>query len=84
MSATDVPMCAALKWSIKYDDYVCGGPMVTTAEAHWNHRAEPEHRLVCCACGEGRVGTDEEVAQAEAARKVHEADMAYLYETEGR
>lgn len=42
----------------------CGGPMVGIALADWNHRAKPDDRLVCPACGAGRVGTDAEVAQA--------------------
>lgn len=57
----DTPMCP------------CGGPMVGRRVARWNHRAELAHRLVCCACGEGRIGTDEEVAQAERADAAWEA-----------
>lgn len=49
------------------------GPMVGIASAHWNHRANPGDRLVCCACGDGIVGTDEQVAQAAAADAAHEA-----------
>lgn len=52
----DCPSCPA-----------CGGPCVTMATAHWNHRANPGDRLVCPACGAGCVGTDAEVAQAERA-----------------
>lgn len=52
----------------------CGGPMVGRAVANWNHRAEREHRIVCCACGEGRVGTDAEVAQAEKADAAWKAE----------
>lgn len=44
----------------------CGGPMVTRAKADsgWNHRAHEGDRLVCCACGDGKIGTDAEVEQA--------------------
>lgn len=42
----------------------CGGPLVTTPIANWNHRAKKTDRLVCCACGEGKVGSDEEYQRA--------------------
>lgn len=51
----------------------CRGPMVTVAIAQWNHRAKTGDRIVCCACGNGRVGTDEEVEQARAADAAWEA-----------
>ena len=45
----------------------CAGPMVCISnndDGMWNHRAKPGDRTVCCACGEGRVGTDAEYEQA--------------------
>ena len=48
----DTPMC------------LCGGPMVLVGNAHFNHRANKGDRIVCCACGKGRRGTDAEVEQA--------------------
>lgn len=52
------------------------GPLIPKRAADWNHRASEEHRLVCCSCGEGQVGTDAEVAQAEAAQQAWEAEEA--------
>jgi hypothetical protein len=54
----------------------CGGPLVTTQVAHWNHRAGVAARLVCCACGEGRVGSDAEVERASKADAAWEAEKA--------
>lgn len=35
--------------------------------ADWNHRAKPQDRIVCTACGNGWVGSEDDVAQAERA-----------------
>jgi hypothetical protein len=56
----DVPLCP------------CGGPLVGVEIAHWNHRAKLFDRLVCCACGQGRHGTEEEY------KKSQKADAAWL------
>jgi hypothetical protein len=52
----------------------CRGPLIPRRAADWNHCAEPEHRLVCCSCGEGQVGTDAEVEQAERAQQAWEEE----------
>lgn len=52
----------------------CNGPLVPKRAADWNHRAMEDHRLVCCACGEGQVGTDAEVEQAERAQRAWEEE----------
>lgn len=52
----------------------CGGPLLPRRAADWNHRASPEDGLVCCSCGEGVVGTDAEVEQAERAQQAWEAE----------
>jgi hypothetical protein len=41
----------------------CGGPMVGIGNAHWNHRADDGDRIVCCACGDGRPGTEAEASR---------------------
>jgi hypothetical protein len=53
----------------------CGGPMVLVENATWNHRADDGERIVCCACGDGRAGTDAEFEQA------RRADEAWKTET---
>ena len=59
----DVPLCPE-----PHKGRRCNGPLVTRAE-HRYPSAYPESvRLVCLACGEGREGTDKEVARAERAR----------------
>ena len=55
---------------------VCYGPLIPKRAADWNHRAMADHQLVCCACGEGQVGTDAEVEQAERAQRAWEAEEA--------
>lgn len=62
----DVPLCPA----------PCKGPLVTRAEHHRGGEFDSAHRLVCLACGNGRPGTDEEVAQAERARDAWAARKA--------
>lgn len=52
----------------------CYGPLIPKRAADWNHRADEDHRLVCCACGEGQVGTDSEVEQAERAQRAWEEE----------
>lgn len=52
----------------------CGGPLIPRRAADWNHRANHEDRLVCCSCGEGQVGTDAEVEQAERAQQAWEEE----------
>lgn len=54
----------------------CKGPLIPKRAADWNHRAMPEHRLVCCSCGNGQVGTDEDVERAERAQNAWEAEEA--------
>lgn len=54
----------------------CNGHLIPKRAADWNHRAMADHQLVCCACGEGQVGTDAEVEQAERAQRAWEAEEA--------
>lgn len=63
----DVPLCPVSG---------CNGPLVTRAEHHRRWEYDPAHRLICLNCGEGRVGTDAEVEQAERARVAWEAKRA--------
>lgn len=68
----DTPMCPMLS----LDGATCRSPLIPKRAADWNHRADDGHRLVCCACGEGQVGTDSEVEQAERAQRAWEAEEA--------
>lgn len=53
----------------------CGGPGVPRAAAAWNHRAKPGDTLVCPECGDGWIGTPEDVAKAEAAQAAWDKAM---------
>jgi hypothetical protein len=69
----DTPMCQRVTARMSTGTALpCRGPLIPTRAADWNHRAMADHRLVCCACGEGRVGTDSEVEQAEKAQRAWE------------
>jgi hypothetical protein len=46
----------------------CSGPLVTRTEHHRHREYDPAYTLICLACGEGVVGTAEQVEQAERAR----------------
>ena len=50
--------------------------MILTENVTFNHRANTGDRIVCCACGTGRVGTDAEVEQARKADAAWETERA--------
>ena len=72
----DTPRCEAIRRLRLGVQGVCEGPMVLVATAIFNHCANPGDRIVCCACGTGRPGTDAEVAQARKADAAWEAERA--------
>ena len=71
----DTPLCPR-PTSGKHAGGSCMGPLIPKRAADWNHRAAPDERLVCCSCGNGQVGTDAEVEQAERAQKAWDAEEA--------
>lgn len=64
----DTPQCKAERTEYGTGrKYACGGPMVPVRDMANGYGGGPSSRIACSACGEGIVGTAEEVARAERA-----------------
>lgn len=75
----DTPTCDASDGQyagVSAERGVCGGPMVPVGKIVNGHSGPSGARIVCVACGHGRVGTSDEVARAERSSRAWE-----LYES---